>query len=88
MKVIQTRAEIGEDRKLQVQLPADAPMGEVEVLVVVDEAQDTRRRGTSDERRAAAEAGFGALRGVGGTVEEFLAERRADETRREKALGL
>jgi hypothetical protein len=34
-----------------------------------------KRAMSEQRRRAAAEAGFGALRGVPGSVEEFLAER-------------
>ncbi|MCC6488234.1 MAG: hypothetical protein IT364_12110 [Candidatus Hydrogenedentes bacterium] len=85
MKVIQTQATIGADRVLHLQLPADVPVGEIEVLVVVEPRRTAR---TLEERRAAAEAGLGALKGLGGTVEQFLEERREDDRRRDKALGL
>ena len=85
MKVIQTRAEVGDDRMLHVRLPEDIPTGELEVLLVLETVSRPR---SSEERRAAAEAGRGALRGLGGSVDEFLAERRADDARRDKALGL
>lgn len=116
MKVIQTQAEIGEDRVLQVKLPDDTPIGAVDVLVVVDQADpqgETVSRGvstptTSDfealrdafarfsaprprptrkQRRAAALAGLGMLKDLP-PIDEYLEERRADEARREKALGL
>jgi hypothetical protein len=85
MKVIQTHAEIGDDRMLHVKLPPDAPTGVVNVLLVleVDGLQPT-----AEQRREAAWAGLGALKGIGGSVEEFLAERRADDERRDRALGL
>ncbi len=85
MKVIRTKTRIGKDRILRITLPDDAPTGEVNVTVTLE---PTRREMTPEERRAAADAGAGALRGVGGAVEEFLAERREDDQRRDKALGL
>jgi hypothetical protein len=118
LKIIQTRAEIGEDRVLQVKLPDDAPTGAVDVLVVVDVAERReptfaaenrhtdspasdfemlraafaqlsapRRRSTRAERRAAAQAGKGMLKDLP-PFEEYAAERRAEEERHEKALGL
>jgi hypothetical protein len=85
MRVIQTHARIGDDRVLHLQLPTDARTGVVEVLVVLGSEV---RRPSGDERRVAAHAGRGALKGRGLSVEEFLAERREDEIRRDKALGL
>ncbi len=85
MNVIQTRAEVGDDHMLHVRLPEDIPAGEVEVLLVVEPANRPR---SAEERWAAAEAGRGALAHLNLSVEEFLAERRADEARREKVLGL
>ena len=85
MLEIKTRAVIGEDRVLRVQIPADTPTGEVEVTISVQ----TSANGISQEQRqAAAWEGFGSLRHVGGSVEEFLAERRVDDARRDRALGL
>lgn len=49
---------------------------------------ETDKQSMSEEqRRAAAAAGFGALRTVPGTVEEFLAERRLEEAWREMRLA-
>ena len=81
MKVVQTQAEVGEDRVLTVKLPDDVPVGPVEVLIVVE----TRKRLSPEERRAAAEAGRGALKGLIST-DEFLAERHETELRREERL--
>jgi hypothetical protein len=94
MRVIQTTADVGEDWVLRVELPEDAPTGPVEVLVVIEAREPTppvwrsRAEMTAEERRAVAEAGAGALRGMGISVEEFLEERREDDRRRDKALGL
>lgn len=85
MKVIQATVEIGEDRVLHVPLPADTETGSFEVLVVLE---PRRRQVSREERRAGAEAGRGALRGIGLSTDDFLAERRADEARRDRALGL
>lgn len=85
MKVIQTHAEVGEDRILHIPLPADTPTGRLEVLVVIEAP---RRAMSPEERRAAVQAGRGALKKYGGSTEEFLAERREDDRRRDKALGL
>lgn len=85
MKVIQTHADIGDDRMLHVKLPPDAPTGPVQVLVVLER---DGRRPSDEERRAAAHAGRGLLKGRGISVEAFLAERREDEIRRDKALGV
>lgn len=84
MKVIQTRAEIGDDRVLRLALPEDAPTGAVEVLVVLEPAA---RPVDLEARRKAAEAGLGALAGRGLSVDDFLAERHEDQRRRDKALG-
>jgi len=84
MRVIQTRAEVGDDRILQVRLPESFPTGAVEVLVVLEPLPGMP---TAEERRAAARAGLGILGHLDISTEEFLAERRADEARREKALG-
>jgi hypothetical protein len=85
MKVIQTETNVGDDRMLHVRLPADVPTGRVEVLVVV---QGADRRSDPARRRAAAKAGTGALRHLDLSIDEFLAERRADDVRRDRALGL
>ena len=84
MTVIRTRAVIGSDRMLHVDLPEDAPTGPVEVELTIT---PQRRTLSAEERRAAAEAGAGALRDYNISTEEFLAERREDEIRRERALG-
>ncbi|MBI2939360.1 MAG: hypothetical protein HYY04_02895 [Chloroflexi bacterium] len=84
MKVIQAHAEIGEDRILQIRLPEDSPTGPVEVLLVLEPRPE---HGDAARRRAAADAGFGLLRGIGPSVDEFLAERREVERRRDEALG-
>jgi hypothetical protein len=84
MRVIQTRAEVGDDRVLRVRLPEDVPTGALEVLLVMEPVQ---RPPGLQERRAAAHAGVGALSHIEISTEEFQAERLADEVRREKALG-
>ncbi len=84
MKVIQTTADIGADRTLHVPLPADVPEGTLEVLVVLGQTQNPV---DPETRRAAAMAGLGALKESGLSVDEFLAERREEELRRERALG-
>jgi hypothetical protein len=83
MKVIQTTAEIGADRTLHVPLPADVPEGTIEVLVVLGQPQKPM---DEEARRAAAVAGLGALKDSGLSIDEFLAERREEERRREDAL--
>jgi hypothetical protein len=84
--VIKTRVEIGDDRVLHLQLPPDTPTGRMELLLVLEEAPNG---GLSLEaRRTAAQAGLGALKEFGGSVDEFLAERLTDDERREQALGL
>ncbi len=77
------RVDVGEDRMLQVRLPEGSPTGEIEVLLVLE---PLGRQRTIEERRTAAEDGRGALRHLGSSVDELLAERGADEMRREKAL--
>lgn len=84
MRVIQATVEVGEDRVLRVPLPEDIPTGSFDVVVVLGPRQRPMSR---EERRAAALAGLGALKEFGGSVAEFLEERRADESRRERALG-
>ncbi len=86
MRAIQARVKIGEDHALHMQLPADTPTGEVEVLVVL---QAPRTKGETRSARAKAmEAARGSLKGVGFSVREFLDERLEDERGREQALGL
>lgn len=85
MADIATRATIGEDRVLRLQLPGEFPTGEVDVLVTI---RSRRSRLSPEQRRAAASAGHGALKYLGGSVDEFLAERREDDSRRDKALGI
>jgi hypothetical protein len=85
MRVIQTRVDVGEDRVLRVSLPDDTPTGALSVLVVIDE---DKRQPTPEERRAAAKRGQGSLRDADLSTEEFLRERREDDARRERALGL
>jgi hypothetical protein len=64
---------------------SDRPQGEAGSRV----PGGIRPRPTSpEERRAAFEAGRGLLQGVGPSLEEFLAERREDDARRDRALGL
>lgn len=84
MKVIQTRVDVGEDRVLRVPLPDDTPTGALSVLVVIDEDEQP----TLEERRLAAERGQGALRDADFSTEEFLRERREDDARRDRALGI
>lgn len=85
MKVIQTRVTPGEDRTLHLPLPSDIPDGELEILVVVNAAE---RQGAPEERLAAIQAGRGMLKGLGLSVEQLLSERREEDARRDKALGL
>ena len=84
MRVIQAQVEVGEDRVLRVPLPQDAPTGPVEVFVVIE----ARREVSAEDRKAAAQAGSGALRDYDFSTEAFLAERREDDRRRDRALGL
>jgi hypothetical protein len=58
-------------------------VGLVEVVVIVD----PRQIPSLEERRAAAKAGHGALKGLIGSTEEFLAERREVERRRDESLS-
>jgi hypothetical protein len=85
VNVIQTRAEIGEDRVLRLTLPADTPIGDVDVLVVLEPAS---KPVDLEARRKAAEAGAGILRDLIPSTDDFLAERHEDDRRRDKALGL
>ena len=85
MKVIQTRVDVGDDRVLRVTLPDDTPTGTLSVLVVIDEDET---RPTLEERRLDAERGQGALRDADFSTEGFLRERREDDARRDRALGL
>lgn len=82
---LQVRTNIGPDHVLLVNLPEDTPVGDVELTITI---RPTREEMTPEQRREAANRGLGILRGVGGSVEEFLAERRAEDARRDKALGL
>lgn len=84
VRVIQAQVDVGEDRVLRVPLPDDAPTGPVEVFVVIE----ARRERSAEERRAAARAGSGALRDLDFSTEAFLAERREDDRRRDRALGV
>jgi hypothetical protein len=84
MKVIQTHAEIGDDRVLRLKLPDDIPAGAVEVLVVLE---PVTKPVDLEARRKAAEAGLGALAGHRLSTEDFLRERHEDQLRRDKALG-
>ncbi len=90
--MIQTRADVGEDRVLRVTLPEDTPVGPVEVLVVIEGAATLaggpRDAMNSEERQAAARLGSGALREFDLSTEEFLRERREDDVRRGRTLGL
>lgn len=85
MNVVHTKARIGEDRILRIVVPDDSPIGEVTVTLTIEAA---RHQMTADERLAAANAGAGALEGIAGSVDDFLAERREDERRRDRAFGL
>ena len=84
MKFVHTYADIGPDRMLHLPVSEEIPEGQVEVLIVLE----PRPSRSPEERRAAAEAGAGALKHLGLSTEEFLAERREDDRRRDKALGL
>lgn len=92
MKVIQTRADVGEDRVLRVTLPEDTPVGPVEVLVVIEGAATLaggpRVAMSPEARQAAARMGSGALGEFDLSTEEFLRERREDDVRRGRTLGL
>jgi len=83
MKVIQASAEVGDDRVLRVPLPADAPVGSVDVVVVIE---PRRAKLSVAERLAAARAGRGALKDLRVSTDDFLTERRDDEQRREEAI--
>ncbi len=85
MKVIQGRGRIGEDRVLQVQLPDDAPVGDTDVVVVIDAPY---KRPSREERLTAFDAARGAYKGVGLSMDEYRKQRRAEEERHERALGL
>ncbi len=85
MVKIETRAVIGDDRVLRAQMPAGTPTGEMNVTITLNSDRESI---SPADRRTAAWAGFGSLRHLGGSVEEFLAERRVDDARRDKALGL
>jgi hypothetical protein len=85
MKVIQTRVDVGADRVLRVPLPDDMPTGPLSILLIID---DEEKQPSQEERRAAAEQGQGALREFDISTEEFLRERREDDARRDRALGL
>ncbi len=52
MKTFTTTAEIGEDRELTIKLPPDAPVGAVEVTVVVTPAEPARYRTLGDLLRS------------------------------------
>jgi len=87
MRTVHARVEIGPDHTLRLQLPEDTPTGEVEVTVAFTDGEaagDASRL----ERLAAINAARGALSNVDLSLEEFLQERRDDEERRERALGL
>ena len=49
MKTIQAVVNVGEDRMLTVQLPADLPTGEHSVVVVIEEQPDRRPAFTMKE---------------------------------------
>lgn len=38
MRVIQTKVQIGEDRILTIHLPPDAPVGEYDVVIVLEKS--------------------------------------------------
>jgi hypothetical protein len=86
MTLIQARVEIGEDRILHLQLPPDTPVGGMEIMVIVEPSRPGAEE--RERRRVAAQSGLGALRNLDGSTQEFLNERRVDEERRERALGL
>ncbi len=85
MRTIQARVQIGPDHALHMQLPADTPTGEVEVLIVL---QPRARREARAARARAIDATRGSLRDAHFSVREFVEERLDDEQRRERALGL
>jgi hypothetical protein len=85
MKAIDAQLEVGEDRMLHVRLPEDAPTGRVHVRIYVEEA---RAPLTREQRLEAIRAGRGSLRDSGISVDDFLRERREEDARRDKALGL
>jgi hypothetical protein len=84
MKVIQTQTEIGADRELRLKVPDDIPAGTVNVLIVLEPAE---RPIDLEARRKAVHAATGILRDRLPPVDDFLAERRDDQRRRDEALG-
>ena len=90
MKVIHLQGEVGTDGVVRATAPADLAPGPVAVLVVLPEPSLAERPArsllTAEQRLAAARAGSGALRGSDLSVADFLAERRADDARRDRTL--
>ncbi|MBI4497663.1 MAG: hypothetical protein HY689_07190 [Chloroflexi bacterium] len=82
MKVIHSYEDVGPDRMLHIRVPEDIPEGRVEMFMVVEPCPVP----TPEQRRAAVKALRGSMKHLGITVDEFLAERRADEERRERVL--
>lgn len=84
MDAIKVRVEPGPDRVLHIPLPPDAPEGPLDVTVYVE---PVRKPMTAEERRAAAERGAGSLIPFGGSLDDFLRERREDLQREHERLG-
>lgn len=75
MDAIKLRVEPGADRVLHIPLPPEAPEGPLDVIVYIEPMPKPM---TAEERRAAAEAGCGALAGFSGGLADFLRERAED----------
>ena len=82
--VIHVRAKVDENGMIHVQLPADLSVAEVDVQVTCEHALSAE---AAERRLDALNRGRGSLAGAG-SLEEFFEERREDERRRAKALGL
>jgi hypothetical protein len=80
---LRTKAQVGPDKCLHIQLPADAIEGDVDVTLLIE---PHRVAPTPEQRRRAAGEGRGMLKPSGLTVAEFLRERLEDDARRERAL--
>ena len=86
MLKIEAEGTVGEDRVLRVQLPAETPTGQAHVVVTVDDARDEAM--SPEQRIAAFQSLRGILRGSGDSVAAFLADRRTEDERRDRSLGL
>ncbi len=84
MTVFRTRATIGEDHRLVIELPEDLPCGPADITVeVAAEASAV----DNAERRRKAFAAVGALSHVDGSVGDSLKERHEVEREHEERRG-